>query len=154
MTHSPKADHNKWGSQFWLRNAARTSMRCARAAPFSTPVVSQLIISNRHTCRLEMPETYRKQTTAPLSNRHKFTHSHRTSLPTWSPIKHNNCKLAEGSFAALPSHGALRAGRMTGLWEARRAGMKGTQAGSPMLLPGRAWALWDGYGEGRGRTAR
>jgi hypothetical protein len=31
-------------------------------------------ISNRSAPRLEMPESYRKQTTDPLSNRHKFTH--------------------------------------------------------------------------------
>ncbi len=48
------------------------------------PAVSQLIISNRSARRLEMPETYRKQTTAPLSNRHKFTHRQATSLPTSS----------------------------------------------------------------------
>jgi len=47
----------------------------------SPPVVRHLIISNRSARRLEMPETYTKQRTDPLSNRHKFTHSHATSSP-------------------------------------------------------------------------
>ncbi len=50
----------------------------------SPPVVRHLIISNRSARRLEMPETYTKQRTDPLSNRHKFTHSHTTSSPTSS----------------------------------------------------------------------
>jgi hypothetical protein len=39
----------------------------------ATPVVSHSTISNRSARRLEMPETYTKQRTDPLSNRHKFT---------------------------------------------------------------------------------
>jgi hypothetical protein len=39
----------------------------------SAPVVAHSTISNRSTPRLELPESCRKQTTAPLSNRHKFT---------------------------------------------------------------------------------
>jgi hypothetical protein len=51
----------------------------------SPPVVRHLIISNRSARRLEMPETYTKQRTDPLSNRHKFTHCETTSTPTSSP---------------------------------------------------------------------
>ena len=43
------------------------------------PVATQLIISNRSACRLEMPESYRKQTTATRSNRHKCRHPKATS---------------------------------------------------------------------------
>jgi len=50
-----------------------------------SPVATQLIISNRSARRLEMPESYTKQRTGPLSNRHKFTHHNATSLPTSSP---------------------------------------------------------------------
>ncbi len=50
----------------------------------TAPVVSQLIVSNRSARRLELPESYRKQTTAPLSNRHKFTHRPTTSHPICS----------------------------------------------------------------------
>jgi hypothetical protein len=39
------------------------------------PVATQLIISNRSARRLELPETYTKQTTPPPSNRHKLTHN-------------------------------------------------------------------------------
>src|SRR5580698_6686342 len=44
-----------------------------------SPVATQLIISNRSARRLEMPESYTKQRTDPLSNRHKFTQRLRTS---------------------------------------------------------------------------
>ena len=153
MTHSPKTSGRQWGSQFWLRNEAHSSMNCARTTstrkvaqagvglcavafafppltssrgPFTgrrislrfsseaprnrpsplsapvaagqrsaltrqlltlseSPVATQLIISNRSARRLEMPESYTKQRTGPLSNRHKFTHHNATSLPTSSP---------------------------------------------------------------------
>src|SRR5580704_14189082 len=48
-------------------------------------------ISNRSDPRLEMPESYTKQRTDPLSNRHKFTH------PTVRPC-----------FASLPARLRLR----------------------------------------------
>src|SRR5580698_3430007 len=51
----------------------------------AAPVATHLIISNRSTRRLEMPETYTKQRTDPLSNRHKFTQRVVTSAPLWSP---------------------------------------------------------------------
>ncbi len=43
----------------------------------SLPVAPQLIISNRSARRLELPETYTKQRTGTLSNRHKFTSRNR-----------------------------------------------------------------------------
>ena len=46
------------------------------------PVATQLIISNRPACRLEMPESYRKQTTATCSNRHKCSVYFHTCYPT------------------------------------------------------------------------
>ncbi len=49
-----------------------------------SPVAIQLIISNRSASRLEMPETYTKQRTGTLSNRHKFTQRKTTSIPTSS----------------------------------------------------------------------
>ncbi len=52
------------------------------------PVAIHPIISNRSTRRLELPETYTKQRTDPLSNRHKFTQCAVTSTPTWSPQHH------------------------------------------------------------------
>jgi hypothetical protein len=60
------------------------------------PVATQLIISNRSACRLEMPESYRKQTTATCSNRHKCSVSFRTCSPT-------------SSRAATPRHPAILA---------------------------------------------
>jgi hypothetical protein len=45
------------------------------------PVATQLIISNRSACRLELPESYRKQTTGTRSNRHKCS----VYFPTCSP---------------------------------------------------------------------
>jgi hypothetical protein len=66
----------------------RISLRCdSRSNPnvTATPVVSHSTISNRSARRLEMPETYTKQRTDPLSNRHKFTHCETTSTPTSSP---------------------------------------------------------------------
>src|SRR5580704_2031008 len=119
MTQIPTTWGTQWGSQFWLRNDARTSLNCARTTstlrvaqaavglcavtfalppltssrgPFpgrrislrfrfesrlkviAEPVVFHLIISNRSDPRLELPETYTKQRTDTLSNRHKFTH--------------------------------------------------------------------------------
>ncbi len=50
--------------------------------PAAHPVATQLIISNRSARRLEMPESYTKQRTAPRSNRHKFTQSNSTCHPT------------------------------------------------------------------------
>jgi hypothetical protein len=66
----------------------RISLRLLSVSPrplTSPPVATQLIISNRSARRLEMPETYTKQRTDPLSNRHKFTHCETTSTPTSSP---------------------------------------------------------------------
>src|SRR5580698_9480253 len=40
-----------------------------------TRIPVEKTFANRSARRLEMPESYRKQTTAPLPNRHKFTHS-------------------------------------------------------------------------------
>jgi hypothetical protein len=57
----------------------------------AAPVATQLIISNRSARRLEMPESYTKQRTDPLSNRHKFTHRQVTSPPT-SSIKHHRAR--------------------------------------------------------------
>jgi hypothetical protein len=134
--HSPAPSSNRnfrstsfrtreaWGSQFWLRDAAHTSLNCAPTTsptppdsphtpfpecgseatappPDSTRARRSLanhpttrfgarmiaattacaaghlpyptLISNRSARRLEMPESYTKQRTAPLSNRHKFT---------------------------------------------------------------------------------
>src|SRR5580698_9433351 len=158
MTQSPNTWGRQWGSQFWLRNAAHSSINCASTTstlrvaqagvglcaslqwafekrplfrgpftvrrislrflscrtahatacaagylthpphgftnhPPSAPITAgqssaltrQLltlshdragthsIISNRSDPRLEMPESYTKQRTEPLSNRHKFT---------------------------------------------------------------------------------
>jgi hypothetical protein len=166
--HSPDLISNRqknkysWGRYSCLRNAAHTSMICARTSaprrvaqagvgrcavvsrafdkhpssslpsckakrdPFtgrrlslrllsvsprpltSPPVATQLIISNRSARRLELPETYTKQRTDPLSNRHKFTHCNTTSLPT-SPkfnsrrpkLSHHEPKSAQRSFAPL-----------------------------------------------------
>jgi hypothetical protein len=44
-----------------------------------SPVATQLIISNRSARRLEMPESYTKQRTGTLSNRHKLTNRFTTS---------------------------------------------------------------------------
>jgi hypothetical protein len=72
---------------------ARSSVKAGRSDEASTrqvfspalpPVATQLIISNRRACRLEMPESYTKQTTATRSNRHKCRHSFATSPPTCS----------------------------------------------------------------------
>ncbi len=55
----------------------RISVRSGFEAPrivTAHPVATHLIISNRSARRLELPETYTKQRTGPLSNRHKFTH--------------------------------------------------------------------------------
>ena len=68
----------------------RISSRCLAHHAFEYPgtgstavrachaVATQLIISNRPACRLEMPESYRKQTTATCSNRHKCRHHFET----------------------------------------------------------------------------
>jgi len=84
---------NTSGSQFWLRNVAHNSMLCARTSshlasvtagqrsaltrqPLTLSQFTKQTFSNRSARRLELPETYRKQTTGTLSNRHKFTHRH------------------------------------------------------------------------------
>src|SRR5580698_3887852 len=53
------------------------SLAACRHLLFKAPtrIPSEKTFANRSARRLEMPESYRKQTTAPLSNRHKFTHS-------------------------------------------------------------------------------
>jgi hypothetical protein len=71
------------------------------------PVGTQLIISNRIARRLELPESYRKQTTAPLSNRHKFTHTEETSASPRSPSL--ECGIAP---AALPFNPASPRGSL------------------------------------------
>src|SRR5580698_2871076 len=48
------------------------------------PVATQLTISNRSARRLEMPESYTKQRTDPLSNRHKFIQSNCACSPASS----------------------------------------------------------------------
>ena len=78
------------------RHASITAGRYSRKSIGSTPqiflriplpVATQLIISNRRACRLEMPESYRKQRTATHSNRHKCSVSFSTSSPPRSPLR-------------------------------------------------------------------
>jgi hypothetical protein len=54
-------------TRFGARMIAATTACAAGHLPYPT------LISNRSARRLEMPESYTKQRTAPLSNRHKFT---------------------------------------------------------------------------------
>src|SRR5580698_3082265 len=49
-------------------------------------------ISNRSARRLEMPESYTKQRTDPLSNRHKFTHQFARRVAPKPPILRQRCE--------------------------------------------------------------
>ena len=115
---------NTSGSQFWLRNVAHNSMLCARTSshlasvtagqrsaltrqPLTLSQFTKQTFSNRSARRLELPESYRKQTTAPLSNRHKFTHTEETSATPRSPSL--ECGIAP---AALPFNPASPRGSL------------------------------------------
>ncbi len=69
---------------------------------FFLPVATQLIISNRPACRLEMPESCRKQTTATRSNRHKCSRHFHTCLPTSIPTAQTRTLLNSMSEPAWP----------------------------------------------------
>ena len=89
MTHLANVDYTRASvirRRAFHVKAGRSNQASTRQVfpPAFPPVATQLIISNRPACRLEMPESYRKQTTATRSNRHKCSHSFATSPPTWS----------------------------------------------------------------------
>src|SRR5580698_1883995 len=121
-----------WGRHSCVRNVADPSTNCARTAlaslgstpssrgPFTgrrislrflsasprtllaNPVSPHSPLSNRSDPRLEMPESYRKQTTAPLSNRHKFTH--RSSRSVMSKLSRNSpVSVKVGAFPRTPA---------------------------------------------------
>ena len=71
-------------------------------AAFFLSVATQLILSNRPACRLEMPESYRKQTTATRSNRHKCSHHFHTCLPTSIPTAQTRTLLKSMPEPAWP----------------------------------------------------
>jgi hypothetical protein len=90
---APRATHRPSGSvTAGPDNRKRSVLTRQKFLRCPRPVATQLIISNRSACRLEMPETYRKQTTATRSNRHKCRHHfHTCCRPGRSrlPIGHN-----------------------------------------------------------------
>jgi hypothetical protein len=90
---------------------ARSSVTAGRSDEASTrqlfspalpPVATHLIISNRSACRLEMPETYRKQTTATRSNRHKCRH--RVPHLTATSSHFSSTRAAKPLLASLSVH--------------------------------------------------
>ncbi len=84
----------------------RISLRFLSASPrtlFANPVSPHSTISNRSDPRLEMPESYRKQTTAPLSNRHRFTHENMTSRRLIPRIEMRLQNILLSAIAARPS---------------------------------------------------
>jgi hypothetical protein len=65
------APKNRWGSQFWLRNGARSSTNCPHiASPAGPPPIAfNNSFSNRNFPRLEIPATPTKHSPDPKSNR-------------------------------------------------------------------------------------
>jgi hypothetical protein len=111
----------------------RISLRVAAVTPrtlTAAPVVSHLIISNRSTRRLELPETYTKQRTDPLSNRHKFTHQLSTCHPTWCPTSHRAQRVGQPPKRSSYDHAFPKSTAAIGA--PRKNKVRSTQANSSL----------------------
>ena len=74
-----------------FRQVSSPGSECRSSASFASFASPASRISNRHTPRLGMPVSHRKQRVAPISNRHKFIFCNSASLHAQSRQKGGIC---------------------------------------------------------------